>query len=120
MWFGLDVDLVMAECFRRNVPHVRASHEFRRAFLIVSAVWLCGHSLRAVLRLWLLAHLPLEVYLIADTVAGWPINGSLVAITTWFPLRELRQAGYMSVAPKPISAADALELAVEETAPTTV
>jgi len=101
-------------------PHVRASPAFRRAFVIVSAVWLCGHSLRAVLRLWLLATLPLEVYLIADTVAGWPINGSLVAITAWFPLRELRRAGFMSVTPQPISTADEVELAIEESAPTTV
>jgi hypothetical protein len=101
-------------------PDVHASPTFRRAFLVVSAAWLCGHSLRAILRLWLLAHLPLEVYLIADTVAGWPINGSLVALTTWFPLRELRRAGFMSVTPRPISTVDVLELTVEETAPTTV
>jgi intracellular septation protein A len=101
-------------------PEVRASPAFRRAFLIVSAAWLFGHSLRAILRLWLLTHLPLEVYLIADTVAGWPINGSLVALTTWYPLRELRRAGFMSVEPVPISTADVIELAVKETAPTTV
>jgi hypothetical protein len=101
-------------------PYVRASGEFRRAFLIVSAAWLCGHGFRAVLRLWLLTHLPLETYLIADTVAGWPVNASLVAFSTWFPLRELRRAGFMSLAPKPISATDAVELAVEEAAPTTV
>jgi intracellular septation protein A len=101
-------------------PHVRASAAFRRAFLIVSAAWLCGHCLRAVLRLWLLANLPLDLYLIADTAAGWPINGSLVAITTWFPLRELRRAGFMSVTPVPISTVDEVELAIEEIAPTTV
>jgi intracellular septation protein A len=101
-------------------PSVRASSAFRRAFLIASAAWLCGHGLRAVLRLWLLATLPLELYLIADTVAGWPINVSLVAFTTWYPLRELRRAGFMSLAPVPISAADAVELAVEEASPSTV
>jgi hypothetical protein len=101
-------------------PHVRGSAAFRRAFVIVSAVWLCGHTVRAVLRLWLLATLPLGVYLIADTLAGWPINSALVAITAWFPLRELRRAGFMSVAPVPISAADEVDLAMEEIAPTTV
>src|SRR5207237_1470835 len=45
-------------------PAVRASPTFRRAFLIASAAWLCGHGLRAVVRLWLLANLPLELYLI--------------------------------------------------------
>jgi hypothetical protein len=74
-----------------------------------------------VVRLWLLSlNLPLEVYLVADTVAGWPINVSLIAFTTWYPLRQLRRAGLMSGAPRPLSAMDAVELAVEETAPTTV
>src|SRR5712691_12511082 len=101
-------------------PPVRATSTFRRAFLIASAAWLCGHGVRAVVRLWLLANLPLELYLIADTVAGWPINISLVVFTTWYPLRELRRAGLMSGAPRTLSAMDAVELAVEETAPTTV
>ena len=79
-----------------------------------------GHTLRAVLRICLLKTLPLEVYLVADTVAGWPINVALVGFTTWYPLRELRRAGYMGVQPRHIDAADAVELAVEESAPTTV
>jgi intracellular septation protein A len=101
-------------------PGVRESTTFRRAFLIASAAWLVGHSLRAVVRLWLLNNLPLEFYLIADTVAGWPINVSLVTFTAWFPLRELRRSGFMSLAPREISGLDAIELAVEEAAPTTV
>src|SRR5438132_2573442 len=101
-------------------PSVRATSAFRRAFLIASAAWLCGHGVRAVVRIWLLATLPLELYLIADTVAGWPINVSLVAFTTWFPLRQLRRAGLASGAPQPLSAADVVDLAIEETAPTTV
>jgi intracellular septation protein A len=100
--------------------NVRQSSAFRRAFVVTSAAWLCGHSLRAVLRLWLLATLPLELYLVADTVAGWPINVALFTFTTWYPLRELRRAGHMSVVTQPISTMDAVELAVEETAPTTV
>jgi hypothetical protein len=101
-------------------PSVRSTSTFRRAFVIASAAWLCGHALRAVVRLWLLATLPLELYLIADTVAGWPINISLVAFTTWYPLRQLRRAGLVSAAPVALSAADAVELAVEEAAPSTV
>jgi len=102
-------------------PSVRASAAFRRAFLIASSAWLVGHTLRAVIRLWLLAHLSLELYLVADTVAGWPINVTLVAFTTWFPLRELRRAGLlMSVAPRPLGKLDVVELAVEEAEPTTV
>ena len=99
---------------------MRGSSTFRRAFVIVSGAWLCGHSLRAVLRLVLLATLPLEWYLVVDTVAGWPISVSLVAFTAWYPLRELRRAGYMAVVPRSLSPLDAVELAVEESAPTTV
>ena len=99
---------------------VRRTPAFRHAFLVASAAWLCGHAVRAMVRLWLLANLPLELYLLADTVAGWPINVSLVVFTTWYPLRQLRRAGLMSGAPRPLSAMDAVELAVEETAPTTV
>ena len=99
---------------------VRTSPAFRRAFLIASSAWLIGHGCRAILRLWLLHTLPLEVYLVADTVAGWPINGGLVAFTAWYPLRALRRAGYLGLQPRDISGLDAVELAVEETAPTTV
>jgi intracellular septation protein A len=99
---------------------VRASNTFRRSMLVVSAAWLCGHSLRAVVRLWLLSTLPLEYYLIADTVAGWPINISLIAFTTWYPLRQLHRAGYMSLAPRPMTAAETVDLVVEESQPTTV
>ncbi|MDQ6670269.1 MAG: hypothetical protein M3069_05890 [Chloroflexota bacterium] len=101
---------------------VEASAAFRRAFVITSAVWLGGHTLRAVLRLWLLLYLRLDlpVYLVMDTVASWPISISLFAFTAWFPLRQLRRAGFMSVAPRPIGVMDAVELAVEESAPTTV
>jgi hypothetical protein len=103
-------------------PRVRASTAFRRAFVNTSGVWLFGHSVRAILRLWLLLYvrLPLEVYLVVDTVLGWPINISLFAFTAWYPLRQLRRAGFMDIAPRPISAIDAVELAVEESAPTTV
>jgi hypothetical protein len=101
-------------------PEVRATRAFRRAFIVTSAAWLIGHSLRAVVRLWLLFNLPLELYLIADTVAGWPINGGLVAFTFWYPLRQLRRAGFMSVRPAPIAALDAVELGIEEAAPGTV
>ena len=99
---------------------VRASPTFKRAFVIVSAAWFCGHALRGGLRLWLLATLPLELYLIADMLVGWPINISLVAFTTWYPLRRLRKAGFMELQPTPLSTVDAVELIVEETAPSTV
>jgi len=99
---------------------VRASSTFKRAFVVASGAWLVGHSVRGILRLWLLSTLPLELYLIADTVAGWPINITLVAFTTWYPLRSLRRAGLMDAQPKQLSSMDTVELVVEETAPGTV
>jgi intracellular septation protein A len=74
-------------------PAVRASKPFRRAFLVLSAAWFVGLCARALVRLWLLSALPIEAYLVVNTVAGWPFNVGLVALTVWYPLRELRRAG---------------------------
>lgn len=111
---------VLAQYAQRLYPvpnAVQQSAVFKRAFLVASAAWFCGHLLRACLRLWLLAILPLELYLIADTVAGWPINVSLVAFTTWYPLRQLQQAGLLSSTVVDI---DAVELVIDEAAPRTI
>jgi intracellular septation protein A len=119
---GRPVLALYAERLYPIPPGVRATSTFRRAFLVVYAAWLVGHSLRALLRLWLLnLGLPLSIYLALDTVAGWPINISLIAFTTWYPLREMHRAGYMGgTQPTPLPTLDAVELAVEESAPTTV
>jgi intracellular septation protein A len=93
---------------------------FRRAFIIASAAWLAGHTVRGIVRLWLLFNLPLELYLVADTVAGWPINTSLVAFTAWYPLRQLRRAGLMSLTTPPVVDVGEVELVVEETVTGTV
>jgi intracellular septation protein A len=100
-------------------PEVSASSTLRHAFLVASSAWLVGHALRGLVRLWLLYNLPLEVYLVADTVAGWPINTALVAFTAWYPLRRLRQAGLMAVG-SPVVDLEEVELVVEETVPGTV
>ncbi len=92
-------------------PAVRASGPFRRAFLVVSAVWLVGNLLRGVVRLLLLATLPMELFLIADTVAGWPINATLVGFTAWYPIRELRRAGLVTQEPDVVHS---IEKAVDE------
>ncbi len=94
-------------------PAVQASATFRRAFLVVSLAWFFGHLLRALVRLALLATLPLEAFLVADTVAGWPINLSLVALTAWYPMRALRRAGLVQREPDVM---EAVERAVEEPA----
>jgi hypothetical protein len=118
---------------------VRATETFRRAFIVVSLAWLVGHTMRAFVRLFLLSltdtaapwaaatttvsttpTLPLEWYLVLDTIVGWPINIALVTFTAWYPLREFRRAGFMDVTPVAINPLDAVELAVDETAPRTV
>jgi hypothetical protein len=80
-------------------PNVRASRPFQRAFLVLSAAWFVVLCLRATLRLWMLSVLPIEIYLVANTVAGWPFNVGLVALTVWYPLRQLRRAGLVVDAP---------------------
>jgi intracellular septation protein A len=76
------------------VPHqVQASATFRRAFIVVSAVWLAGFLLRASLRLVFLTQLSLEPFLVVDTIVGWPINLAMVSFTVWYPLRTLGRAG---------------------------
>jgi intracellular septation protein A len=113
---------LVALYFQRLYPvprAVQASHTYRNAFVVVSAAWFCGHLVRAVLRLWLLATLPREVYLFVDAVAGWPITVPLSAFTAWYPVRQLRRIGH-ELEPQPITPLDAVELVVEESAPSTV
>lgn len=94
-------------------PAVSETAVFRRAFLVVSAAWFVGLGLRAALRLWLLSALPLETYLVVNTVAGWPFSVGLVAFTVWYPLRAVRRAGLIAGEP-PLGD---VEEAVEEAAP---
>jgi intracellular septation protein A len=93
-------------------PTVQDSPTFKRALLVVSALWLVGLGLRGAVRLVLLAILPLEVYLVANTVAGWPFHAGLVILTVWYPLRALRHAGLLADAPPVVGD---VEEAVEET-----
>lgn len=80
-------------------PSVQRSGAFRRAFLVASAVWFVGLALRGAVRIWLLLTLPLELYLVVNTIAGWPFSVALVGFTVWYPLRALQRAGLMIEAP---------------------
>lgn len=76
-------------------PSVEQAATFKRAFLVVSLVWLVGNLVRAGFRLWLLSTFSLGLFLALDTVAGWPISALLVAFAVWYPLHRLRGAGLL-------------------------
>lgn len=85
-------------------PRIETVAVFKRAFLAVSLLWCVLLLLRAGVRLYLLTLwqqgvLPLEWYLVANTVSGWPINITLAAFTFWWPLRALDRAGLMAELP---------------------
>jgi hypothetical protein len=107
---------ILALYARRLYPiprYVQHTETFRRAFLVTSMVWFVGLTFRAALRIWLLVALPLEAYLVVNTVAGWPISVGLVTFTVWYPLRALRGAGL--IAGRTVVEGD-VEEAVEEAA----
>lgn len=106
---------ILALYARRLYPvpgAVRATAAFRHAFLVVSLGWFVGLGLRAAVRLWLLFNLPLETYLVVNTLAGWSFSLTLVLFTIWYPLRALGRADLIAGRP----ALEGLE-AVEEAAP---
>jgi hypothetical protein len=90
---------------------VQRSPSFCHAFRVTSTAWFVGLTLRGLLRLWLLVSLPLEWYLVVNTVAGWPFSVALVVFTAWYPLRELHRAGLITHTPAIVGD---LEEAVEE------
>lgn len=101
-------------------PRVEHAPEFRRAILFTSLVWFIGLAGRAVVRLWLISLwvadvLTLELYLVLNTVSGWPFNLGLVAFTVWYPVRAMKRAGLMES--PPIAAIADVEASVEEATP---
>ncbi len=113
---------LLAQFAQRLYPiprHVQRSAAYRRAFVFTSLVWFTGLFGRALVRLWLISLwlggiLSLELYLVLNTVSGWPFNVSLVAFTVWYPLRALRKAGLTYVPPAEVHA---VEESIEEAAP---
>lgn len=73
---------------------VKQTQVFRSAFLVVSSVWFFGMLIRGSARLWLLANVSFETYLLVDnTVVGWTISAFLLSFTVWYPLRQMARAG---------------------------
>ncbi|MCC6175057.1 MAG: hypothetical protein IT305_07115 [Chloroflexi bacterium] len=73
-------------------PAHGASAAVVRAFTVVTVGWGIIAFGKAVLRIWLLAVLPLEAFLIAVAVANTAINGTMLGLSIWLPLRASRGA----------------------------
>ena len=69
------------------------SEAFRHGFLVASLAWAVVSVVRAGMRLWLVATLPLGLFLVADSVIGWPVYLVLIWFSGWYPLRVLRRDG---------------------------
>jgi hypothetical protein len=94
-WLGRPV---LAMYARRLYPipgAVSNSEAFRHGFLVASLAWAVVSLLRAGLRLWLVAALPLELFLVVDSVIGWPLYLALICFSAWYPLRVLRLDGHV-------------------------
>ena len=69
------------------------SAPIERALLHATLLWGCGAFVKAALRLWLLASLPLEAFLITVTVLNTILNAAMMAASFWWPLRAVRKTG---------------------------
>jgi intracellular septation protein A len=74
---------------------VSRSAEFQHGFLGASIAWALVSLLRASLRLWLVMNLAVGVFLLVDSVIGWPVYAVLIWFSAWYPLRVLRQSGHV-------------------------
>jgi intracellular septation protein A len=74
---------------------VSRSGAFRHAFLVASIAWGLVSLMRASMRVLLVVHLPVDLFLVADTLMGWPVYLALIWFTAWYPLRVLRQDGHV-------------------------
>lgn len=42
-----------------------------------------------------MTHLSVELFLLIDSVVGWPVYAGLLWFTYWYPLSVLRRDGYV-------------------------
>jgi intracellular septation protein A len=68
------------------------SLDLRRALELLTLLWGLASFAKAAIRLWLLATLPLEAFLIAVTLALLVVNAAMLAISVWLPFRMVRAA----------------------------
>jgi intracellular septation protein A len=62
-----------------------------RSLELLTLAWGIAAFAKAGIRIWLLATLPLEAFLIAITVAMAAINVLMLAVSVWLPFRMVRQ-----------------------------
>jgi intracellular septation protein A len=92
-WLGRPL---LAMYARRLYPipgEVAHSGAFRHAFLVASLAWAVVSVVRAGVRVWLVATLPLGLFLVVDSVIGWPMYLVLIWFSGWYPLSVLRRDG---------------------------
>lgn len=79
-------------------PEVRRLPAFRRTFTHISLVWGVYLVLRSALRLVMLLHFSVDVYVIVNVATAAPMITVLMAWSFWYGLRALRRAAAESVA----------------------
>jgi hypothetical protein len=92
-WLGRPLLVMYARRLYPIPSEVTHSDAFRRGFLVASLAWALVSLLRAGMRVWLVATLPLGLFLVTDSVIGWPMYLVLIWFSGWYPLHVLRQDG---------------------------
>jgi hypothetical protein len=92
-WLGRPVLARYAQRLYPIPSGVTRSEAFQRGFLGASLAWALVSLARAGLRFWLVASLPVGLFLLVDSVIGWPMYLALIWFSAWYPLRVLRHDG---------------------------
>src|SRR5436190_20575040 len=67
------------------------SEDLQRSLVILTVAWGLVSFAKAAFRLWLLATLPLEAFLITVTLTFTSVNVIMLAVSIWLPFRMVRQ-----------------------------
>jgi hypothetical protein len=92
-WLGRPLLAMYARRLYPTPSAVTRSDAFRRGLLGASLAWALVSVVRAGLRFWLVASLPVGVFLVVDSAIGWPMYLLLIWFSAWYPLRVLRRDG---------------------------
>jgi intracellular septation protein A len=72
-------------------PELRGTSEVKRALSNITILWGLMFFVKAAIRLALLSALPLEEFLVVNTVTITSLNVLLVMFTVWYPVRAARR-----------------------------